>query len=193
MALDLASLTELDAVNVILSSIGDSPVNGLADNGLANAALARQELHNMSRRVQALGWQFNFEENVLLERDNNGHINLGSNVLRVKTSKRDVTQRGLRLYDKEKRTFVFDQDLRGDRVLFLPWDDLPAAAREYIAIAASRKFQTSFIGSAELKAITEEDEFKALVSLKDAEGENLSADFLSGIHPFSMLTRRRVL
>lgn len=196
MSLDLAPLTELEAVNEILGAIGDSPVNS-HNTGLANAALARQALHNMSRRVQALGWEFNYEKEILLERDNDNFINLGSNVLRVKASTRDayrdVTQRGLKLYDKTNRTFVFTSDIYVDRVLFLDWDSLPSTARDYITIAAARKFQKGFIGSRELDEITKEDEFKALTALKDAEGEHLAADFLSGSYPFSMIKTRRVL
>lgn len=196
MSLDLAPLTELEAVNEILGSIGDSPVNSLSVTGLVNASLARQALHSMSRHVQSTGWEFNSDKEIQLERDNSGYINLGSNVLRVRASYRDayrsVTQRGLKLYDKTNRTFVFEDDIYVDRVLFLEWDALPSAARDYITIAAARKFQRGFIGSMELNEITQEDEIKALAALKDAEGENLQATFLE-IGPFNAIISRTVI
>lgn len=196
MSLDLQPLSELEAVNAILGSIGDSPVNSLSDTGLANASLARQELHNMSRKVQSMGWEFNSDKEVLIERDNFGYINLGNNVLRCKASNRDayrdVTQRGNKLYDKTNRTFVFTSDIYVDRIIFLQWEDLPSAARDYITISAARKFQKGFIGSIELTQITKEDEMEALATLKDAEGENISADFLSGLPQFSMIKTRRI-
>ena len=47
-----ATTTELEAVNIMLSSIGEAPVNSLS-SGLVDAELAQTTLHNVSREVQA--------------------------------------------------------------------------------------------------------------------------------------------
>ena len=57
-----ATTTELEAVNIMLSSIGEAPVNSLS-SGLVDAELAQTTLHNVSREVQAAGWSFNTEYN----------------------------------------------------------------------------------------------------------------------------------
>ena len=53
----LAQTTELDAVNIMLNTIGESPVNSL-DDGLpvADAAIARSVLREVTIDVQSPGW-----------------------------------------------------------------------------------------------------------------------------------------
>ena len=54
--------TELEAVNVMLSNIGESPVNTLEDDNVIDATVARTILKSISREVQALGWNFNTDK-----------------------------------------------------------------------------------------------------------------------------------
>jgi hypothetical protein len=44
--------TELEAVNTILSTIGESPVSSLGDQMTVDAVLAQNILHEVSREVQ---------------------------------------------------------------------------------------------------------------------------------------------
>ncbi len=53
-----ANMTKLEAVNDILLSIGEKPVNGLT-SGLPDAALAEAVLDKISRQVQLEGWNSN--------------------------------------------------------------------------------------------------------------------------------------
>ena len=45
--------TELEAINTMLSVIGESPVNTVDGSGVVDAVLARQILHEVSRHVQS--------------------------------------------------------------------------------------------------------------------------------------------
>jgi hypothetical protein len=56
-----------------------------------------------------------------------------------------------------------------DIVRFLPFEDLPEPARQYIGIRAARMFQDRRIGSETRNGFNERDEVRALVSLENAE------------------------
>jgi len=176
--MSLNKMTELEAVNSMLITIGEQPVSSL-DNlaGLQDASIARQILSNISRAVQSKGWVFNLDLQVTYTPDSNGQIILGSNVIRIdSTSKvrgttKDVVERGGRLYDREKNTSIFTGDVKVDRVIVLVFDDLPEAARRYIATRSARVFHDRVVGSGELHRFFQEDEGQAWSELLEYESE----------------------
>lgn len=171
-------MTELEAVNTMLVTIGEQPVSSL-DNlaGLQDASIAKQILSNISRAVQSKGWVFNLDLQVTYTPDANGEINLGSNVLRIDTtskvrgSTKDIVERGGKLYDREKNTSIFTDSVKVDRVIVLNFDDLPEVARRYIAIRSARVFHDRVVGSGELHNFFREDEQMAWSELLEYEGE----------------------
>lgn len=62
MANIFAPVTELEAVNQILATVGESPINSLENSGVSVAALAQTFLHDVSREVQSMGLHCNSEE-----------------------------------------------------------------------------------------------------------------------------------
>jgi len=171
-------MTELEAVNTMLVTIGEQPVSSL-DNlaGLQDASIAKQILSNISRAVQSKGWVFNLDLQVTYTPDANGEINLGSNVLRIDTTSKvrgttkDIVERGGKLYDREKNTSIFTDSVKVDRVIVLNFDDLPEVARRYIAIRSARVFHDRVVGSGELHNFFREDEQMAWSELLEYEGE----------------------
>ena len=171
-------MTELEAVNTMLVTIGEQPVSSL-DNlaGLQDASIAIQILSNISRAVQSKGWVFNLDLQVTYTPDANGEINLGSNVLRIDTtskvrsSTKDIVERGGKLYDRENNRSVFTDTVKVDRVIVLNFDDLPEAARRYIATRSARVFHDRVVGSGELHRFFQEDEGQAWSELLEYEAE----------------------
>jgi len=171
-------MTELEAVNTMLVTIGEQPVSSL-DNlaGLQDASIAKQILSNISRAVQSKGWVFNLDLQVTYTPDANGEINLGANVLRIDTTTKvrsttkDIVERGGKLYDREKNTSIFTDTVKVDRVIVLSFDDLPEVARRYIAIRSARVFHDRVVGSGELHDFFREDEQVAWQELLEYEGE----------------------
>jgi len=171
-------MTELEAVNTMLVTIGEQPVSSL-DNlaGLQDASIAKQILSNISRAVQSKGWVFNLDLQVTYTPDANGEIVLGSNVLRIDTtskvrsSTKDIVERGGKLYDRENNTSVFTDSVKIDRVIVLNFDDLPEAARRYIAARSARVFHDRVVGSGELHRFFQEDEQFAWAELLEYEAE----------------------
>lgn len=166
--------SELDAINTMLSCIGEAPVNSIEVSGLADVDMAKAVLNEISRSVQASGWHFNQETDFPLPRNVSGEITVPSNTLNVDTTKRfddyDVVQRGTRLYNKTTRSFVFDKDIEVDLTLLIEWAELPEAARQYIMTRAARVFQARQLGSDTQHRFSEADEAVALANFKDAEG-----------------------
>jgi len=55
-----ATSTELDAVNSILMSVGESPVNTL-DTQSPEVVIAQSTLRQVCREIQSEGWSYNTE------------------------------------------------------------------------------------------------------------------------------------
>lgn len=168
--------TELDAVNVMLTSIGESPVNTLG-SGLQEAEIAEVVLDNVSRDVQSAGWHFNTEIRYTLNRNVVNEINLPANVIKVdKTSllrdyELDVVERGRKLYDRIGNKYTFDKDIEVNMVVLLSFDELPEVARRYITLRAARTFQQRILGNDTLSRMLAMDEQQAFISLREAEAE----------------------
>lgn len=183
MALTLTS--ELDAVNIMLGTIGESPISSLdASTGVADAVIARQVLSEVAVQVQEEGWHFNVEENfVLTPSTDTGNVYLPANCLEADTTGddrlMDVAMRGRRLYDRTNHTFVFTKSIKANLVLMLEFDDLPQAARHYITVRAARVFQQRVVGSDTLGTFTERDEVRARAALKRFEAKTADYNILT--------------
>ena len=180
----LSPTTELEAVNTMLSTIGESPVNAVEDTGNVDVVIARQILQSVSREVQARGWHFNTEKNYTITPDSAGYLVLPNTVLKVDTvypdSSKDVVVRGSRLYDRENHTYVFTDAVKVDMTILLTFDELPEVARNYVTIRASRIFQERVVGSDTLHAFNSQDEARAMVSLMEYEADTADLNILSG-------------
>lgn len=169
--------TKIEAVNIMLSAIGESPVSSLDDPSLVDVSLAESILNETSIDIQSQGLHSNTEINFPMTPNVNGEILVPSNCARIDTvgeSKDvDVAQRGNRLYDKIKRSYTtFSGTYYVDMVLLLEFEDLPQHVRRYITVKAARRFQGRFMGSDGLAAFTEIDEREALVAFERAEKLN---------------------
>jgi hypothetical protein len=177
MALEIP-VTELDAVNTMLTAIGESPVNSLSEGSVAAVSIAQSILKEVSHAVQMEGWHFNTESNYPLTPNVSGAITLPQSIIRVDldsqndTGDYDLVQRGTTLYDRKNRTAVFTRTLKAEVVLLFSFDELPPVARRYISVRAARVLQGRMVGSETLHGFTQIDELNARLSFEEAEGEN---------------------
>jgi len=181
----LTRTTELDAINAMLGTIGESPINSLDNiSGVADAVTARQVLSEVAVQVLEKGWHFNTEKNFSLTPTTTGEIFIAANVLEVDTSgydkEVDVAIRGNRLYDRTNKTFVFTKPLTCDITLLMEFEELPQAARHYIMVRAARVFQQRNVGSETLNGFTEKDEVRALTAMKRYENKSADHNILRG-------------
>lgn len=183
----LVPTTRLEAINELLESIGESPVNSASNTGLVEADLAASRLDRISRQVQKRGWHWNTLKDYVIDPDVNGYIQLPSATMKVDTVGKDMhldlVQRGSRLYDRDNNTFVINKSVTVEITLLLDFEDLPENARDFITMKAARKFQQRLFGSAELSDFDREDEQNAWFDLLDAESDaadyNMMRDNLS--------------
>lgn len=191
--LQLQPITELDAVNMMLLSIGQTPVNTLEVANIKDVSFARLTLHNTSRSVQLRGWWFNVEEDYPLTPDSNGNIAVGLDLLDLDCHNDSfkVVQRGERLYDIKNHTFTFTEaGLKFRVVRFLPWDEIPQAARDYIAVRAARIFQSQAIGSDILYRYDAALEEQALAPLQASHLRNSDTNILASSARTNKIYRR---
>jgi hypothetical protein len=182
----LAALTELEAINIMLSTIGESPISSLsADQSTVDVGIAQSVLREVSIQVQEEGWQFNTEINwSMVPTFGIGEILIPQNCIQIDTvgpdRDTDVAMRGNRLYDRVNHTFIFKKSLSVNMVLLLAFTDLPQAARHYINVRAARVFQQRVVGSDTLGSFTARDEMLARASLKKLDSNNADYNILSG-------------
>ena len=175
--------TELEAVNTILSTIGEAPLNTLSGSLPVDGTIAKNVLSEVAREVQSQGWHFNTHINVTLTRNTDNKIPLATNVVRVeidprKYSKGDynIVQRDTFLYNLAKNEETFDRDFENATVVYLlPFNEIPEQAKRYITIRSARIFHDRTLGANTLHKFSQEDETKALSILKQAE--SLTGDY----------------
>jgi len=166
-------MSKLDAVNKMLESVWEQPVSTLQVSGVASVAMAKRVLEETSTSVQSRGWAFNSEENVTLTPDVEGNLYLPNGAIEVDPmgDSRDVdaVMRGTRLYDRENHTYAFTQPVDVRLITLLEFEDLPQAARFYIAVMAARVFRDKYLQMT-TPAAPSPEEVEALRDLEEHEG-----------------------
>jgi len=169
--------SELEAVNTILSTIGEAPLNSLSGSLPVDGTIAKNVLSEVSREVQSQGWHFNTHYKVTLSRDTNNKIPLATNIVRVEVDPRryskvsyDIVQRNNELYNLAKNEDTFDTNFKDATVVYLlPFDEIPEQAKRYITIRSARIFHDRTLGANTIHKFSQEDEAKSLSILKQAE------------------------
>lgn len=186
-------LSELEAVNLMLATIGESPVSSLATTGDLNIAIATQFLYDTSREVQTVGYHFNTEEEYPLALNIDFEIPVPPNSLSLDVSpvdsSFDIVTRGTRLYDRKNHTYFFKKSIRVDITFFLPWTDLPQPARQLIAIQAARRFQRRVQGDDAIEKLTAIEESMAKAQLEDYEATASDYNLSSNDAVFDIISR----
>lgn len=189
----MALFTKLDAVNQILSGIGESPVSSLS-SGLPDAETAERFLDEISMDVQESGWQCNTDTNLKLYPNAEGNIALPINVLKVDSSgtdaRRDVVEREGKLYDRDNKTFIFTSPITVDIVFQLAFEDLPYRFRKYVAAKTARIYQERTEGSVALDSFLRKEEEDCKAKWLDTEADNDDLNVLSSSQSVVEITRR---
>lgn len=191
----LSPTTELEAINSMLSAIGEAPVNTVEDSGVVDAVMARNILRSVSREVQSRGWHWNTEKGMRITPTfPDKELRLPRTVLRADTvgsfQSIDVVVRGERLYDRRNHTYQFTQPVEIDMIVLLNFDELPEAARVYITLRASRKFAERLVGSGELSNFIYKDEIQSLVSLQEHESDIADLNMFSDSYSVARVLHR---
>lgn len=183
----MAGLSKLQAVNLMLSNIGESPVASLSgSDGDAFVATAIVILDETTRSVLNDRWEFNYDTDYLLTPDMSGNIIITDDMLSVDTSSRsarlEVAVRAGKLYNKTDQTFVFSDSVYCDVTWEFAFADCPQYIRQFIAIKAARIFARRMLGDTTGQQLTVEDEMFARANAKRAELKNADRNIMEGLN-----------
>ena len=172
----LVPINELQAVNMLLSAIGEAAVSSLETATTVDVTQAKNLLSNINREVQQKGWHFNTEWDVVLSLDSDSRIPLGISILSIYSPTKLTTIRGREgssfLYDLDNNTFTWGASVNDAvTITLLDFEDIPQTARQYITSKAARIFQEEIIGQISAESINRQEEVEAYADLMDDEGE----------------------
>lgn len=184
--------TKLDAVNLMLASIGQSPVNTLTGSLPKDVTKAVVALDSALREVLTQGWSFNSDTEYPMAIDGTSRIAVPAASMQIDpTYGEDYVPRydstapaGMFLYDREKRSFnEYTDSVKVDIVWGYEFEQIPQHARQYVATKAARKFQSGIMASAVLHQFTRDDESEAYATFRRVEkrqkGYNLIANSIA--------------
>jgi len=196
MTTQITPTTELQAVNTMLSTIGEAPVNSITGTTTVDVSVAKNILDETSMSVQSIGWNFNTHINhTTLALDSDNKVPLPANCVKADANQAyrnyNYTIRNGFLYDMEKHTDVFTSAPASvDLVLVQQFEHLPEYARRYITTKAARRFASRFIGDKEITALIGQDENEALVAFHQADSQEADINMLNGdANTFSIINR----
>jgi len=192
----MALTTKLEAVNTMISVIGEAPINTLTGVSLPISAIqAQAALEETSRAIQSEGWHCNTEHEYELTPDAvTKKITLPPNTLKFDLdpllyTSVDPVQRGLKLYDRKNHTEQWDSSVKGTITFELEFEDLPEQIRHYVAVKAARVFANRFIGTREIEGFTLRDEVEAKARAIDSDSENADRTIFDSYSVLRVLDR----
>jgi hypothetical protein len=191
----MALTTKLNAVNTMISVIGEAPVNTLGGTAVpVSVVQAEAVLDETSKAIQSEGWHFNTEHKYVLTPNTDSKITLPINTLRVDLDPEiytdsDPVQRGLSLYDRKKHTDVWTKEVKASITFELEFTDMPEQFRHYITVKAARIFANRFLGSREIEGFALRDEIEAKARAIDSDSENADRTIFDNYSVLRVLDR----
>ena len=169
-----AASTELEAVNSILMSVGESPVNTL-DVQSPEVAIAQKTLQQVCREILSEGWKFNTETQYPIDLDSNNHCLIPNNVLQIDLNRfkhpdsydtvRKKDSGVSKLYDLHDHTFEFKNATDGkiyvDIIWMVDFNDIPQVFQDYITVRASRIASNRMVNNPQASELIAQDEAQA--------------------------------
>jgi len=171
----LNTTTELEAVNTMLQTIGESSVTTLSGTLPYEVSVAVTILKEVAREICMDSYVFNTEEDRVLTANGSGKYSATSPEdyvqIRNQGSGEDYVIRSGFVYSMKDKTDTFTaaDTITITGVFLLDFLDLPEAAKRYCVIRAARTFADRLVGSKDIRAFSERDELEAKAKLTDYE------------------------
>ena len=171
------AMTKLDAVNLMLASIGQSPLNTISGSIPKEGTKAVLALDGALREVLTQGWSFNSDRNYTLSPSSGKIIVPAGAAWLDPTSGENFTMRwdtaataGLKVYDNANQSFSgFENDVKFDIIWFFEYEQVPQHVRQYVVNKAARKFQAGLMASQILYEFTREMETESYATFRRLE------------------------
>ena len=187
--------TKIEAVNTILSSIGEAPVNDLTGASL-DVGNAIRYLEEASREIQSMGLWFNTETQDIQPFSGTGEYRLPISTLSAVPTletKKHFVQRGNRLYNTTDNKYDGNTDeLSVELILELDFQEIPEEARSAIMAQAARKFTDRTVGATNLHQFAMLDESMCRRRLMSRHLEEVRWNSDESPRVYDALSRRRL-
>jgi len=201
--------TELDAVNQILSSVGQAPVTTL-DLQNPEVGIVLNTLREVNKLVQSEGWVFNTERHYKLTADSvTFEIEYPDNALSIDTHRHthmddyNPVRRNGKLYDRNKHTYEWKdgdaaREITCDIIWYWDFTEVPPSIQAYITARAARLCAVRMVGDQTLYALLEAEELSARAAAIEHEtqqgdlsifGWQDEEDYHHSYQPFKALRR----
>jgi hypothetical protein len=213
MALLTGHMTKLEAVNELLFTIGERPVNSLS-SGLAEASQAEDILDRVSRQIQMKGWHCNTLFNYQLTPNASNQFALPDNTLKVDTvnpqyrrsnstpSPSSYINVSMRRAADDTKWIMWDNDngaetitdvtsMTVELVQLLEFANLTPALQIYVWTAAAHRYQQGTVGSAALDSFSVEDVQNAMADAVNEDFENSDANIINDNPHVAQIAKRR--
>jgi hypothetical protein len=183
--ISLTPMSELEAVNLLLSAIGEAAVSSLETATTVEVTQAKNLLSNVNRAAQQKGWHFNTEWDVVLTRDSDDRIPLSESILSVYQPGQLMTIRGrsgsMFAYDLDNNTFTWTKNLNNAvTITLLDFIDTPKTFRQYVTTRAARIFQEEIVGQVSAETVNRQEEAEAYADLLDDDAERAGLNVAYG-------------
>ncbi len=174
--------TELSAVNAILGSIGQSPINGL-DFANPEISFIYNILKECNQDVQSEGWTFNVEYHIKeTVNPTTTNIIIDSDVIRIDNEdswdrtrdfvrRKDPSDSLWKLYDRVNHTFTFPDDdyFYVNVVRLLNFEDIPTVFQRYIVYKACGRAAVQLVSNQQLQQMLQTYEGQARAACMEYE------------------------
>ena len=147
LEITMSFYTELDVVNDMLATLGESPLNSIdEDHPLTASALRVLRMVNLAE--QAKEWWFNKELITLTPDALSKFIYTPADAISVDpvNTSMNYVQRGRRLYNTATGSYEFDEPVQCSLVRLLPFEDTPPLYQTYASVTCQIKFQKDYDG-----------------------------------------------
>ena len=189
-----SKLTNLIAVNILLSNICMAPVNTV-DNDNPMVSMASNIVDEVSLSLQTEGWVFNTENAYPFTPDPDGNVIIPDNVLSLDSQytldDNPVIRQG-KLYDKTTHSFKFEGKQELDVVWLFDFDDMPEAFKVYTTMRSANLFAGRAVGSAEQVKFGEREEAQARSAMIQYECEQGDYNMLGTVQGRNYRTFRPI-
>ena len=185
-------ITELQAINEVLSVAGDAAVQSV-DSDYEQAVIARRILEETSREEQSVGWWFNELVDIEISSDTDGSVSLPSNTIdaEIHDDTGLLVQRGLRIFNRKENTYVIGESVVANIIEFLEWDFLPQVFRQYVVQVAKERYNTEYFGSKDVERVVAISKQSASVRLQQADIDGRDINMLNNSRAYNIAFRNR--
>lgn len=148
----LTVMSKIDAVNIVLSSIGSAPIDTLDENDDVDVDNILRLLDRVSRQVQMQGWDFNtYSEYTMTPDALTKKILWNNSIIKYKsTDSNTYVKRGDYLYNMTDSTFLFAKAIELKAIIAVDFEDLPQAFIDYVTAKVAVEFQARYLGDTDV-------------------------------------------